>query len=231
MIVIVGNPGWRPSDPSGPAGRTCEVGMAAAARGSAVEIVGRAGEDPDGDALMLALARAGIGHVAVLRDPAHATAIVDETPGDDALAADDDGLGPDDDPAGPGAGSPAARPATGGPPLEPADVSLGLHYLTTYRVLVVADDAPSSIGPVATEAATFAGAHLVLLVPPTVAAADLPEAGPAVTVLAAPAEHDEGAFARLVGGYAAALDAGSDPSAAFSAAVSDVGWEALEPSA
>jgi hypothetical protein len=179
---------------------------------------------------MLALARAGIGHVAVLRDPAHATAIVDETAVDDTLATDD-GLGPGDDPAGPGAGGPAPKPAIDGPPLEPADVSLGLQYLTTYRVLVVADDAPSSIGPVATEAATFAGAHLVLLVPPTVAPADLPEGGPAVTVLAAPAEHDEGAFARLVGGYAAALDAGSNPSAAFSSAISDVGWEALEPSA
>lgn len=231
MIVIVGNPGWRASDPAGPAGRTCEVGLAAAACGSSVEIVGRAGEDRDGDALMLALARAGIGHVAVLRDPAHATATVAETPGDDTLAADDDDVGSDDDPAKPGAAGPASGPATGGPPLEPADVSLGLQYLTTFRVLVVADDVPPSIGPVAAEAASFAGAHLVLLVPADVAAADLPEAGPTVTVLAAPAEHDEGAFARLVGTYAAALDAGSDPSAAFSTAVSDVGWEALEPSA
>ena len=32
--------------------------------------MGRAGDDPAGDALMLALASAGIGHVAVLRDVA-----------------------------------------------------------------------------------------------------------------------------------------------------------------
>ena len=44
--------------------------MAAAAPRAAVEIVGRVGDDPDGDALMIALARAGVGHVAVLRDPA-----------------------------------------------------------------------------------------------------------------------------------------------------------------
>ena len=62
--------------------------------------------------------------------------------------------------------------------------------------------------PVAVEAAGFAGAHLVLLVsgdPSSGAAAlTLP---PDATVLAVPAD-DEGAFATLVGAYAAALDFG-----------------------
>jgi hypothetical protein len=195
VIVIVGNPGWRARDPVGPAGRTCEIALAAAARGSGVEIVGRAGDDRDGDALMVALAKGGVGHVAVLRDAAHPTGI-------DADA----------------------------PVLEPADVSLGLQYLTTYHVLVVADDVPDAVVPVAMEAAGFAGAHLVLLVPvgPAGAVRATPAAADA-TVLAAPKGDDDGAFARLVGVYAAEVDGGTDPAAAFAAAVASAGWEALEP--
>ena len=41
-----------------------------------MEIVARAGDDATGDALMIALSRAGIGHVAVLRDPSHPTPIL-----------------------------------------------------------------------------------------------------------------------------------------------------------
>ena len=76
MIVVVGGLGWRQGDPAGPAGRACEVALAAAAAGARVEIVARAGDDATGDALMLALSRAGIGHVAVLRDPSHPTPIL-----------------------------------------------------------------------------------------------------------------------------------------------------------
>ena len=197
MIVIVGNPGWRVRDPVGPVGRTCEIALAAAGRGSGVEIVGRVGDDRAGDALMVALAKAGVGHVAVLRDPSHPT-----------------GVGTDP------------------PLLEPADVSLGLQYLTTFRVLVVADDVPAAVVPVAVEAAGFAGAHLVLLVPAGPAGGTRETtAGGDATVLAAPKGDDDGAFARLVGAYAAGIDGGADPAGAFSAAVAAVGWEALEPSA
>ena len=38
-----------------------------------VQLVGRVGEDPAGEATLLALARDGIGHVATLRDPARPT--------------------------------------------------------------------------------------------------------------------------------------------------------------
>ena len=48
--------------------------------------------------------------------------------------------------------------------------------------------------------------------------------------LAAPSE-DVGAFAAVVGGYAAAVDAGTAPGTAFSAAVASAGWEAVDPSA
>ena len=41
---------------------------------------------------------------------------------------------------------------------------------------------------------------------------------------------DEGAFATLVGAYAAALDSGAEPAAAFAGAVGAVGGEALQAS-
>ena len=82
--------------------------------------------------------------------------------------------------------------------------------------------------PVAIEAAGFTGAHLILLTP---AGAEPPEATGDVTVLAVPAAGDDGAFASLVGAYAAGLDGGADPAAAFATAVGRAGWEALEPSA
>ena len=113
--------------------------------------------------------------------------------------------------------------------LDAADVSLGLHYLTAFGVLVLTDDVPPPAIPVAVEAAGFAGAHLVLLVsgdPPSGAALTLPSDA---TVLAVPAD-DEGAFATLVGAYAAALDSGAEPAAAFAGAVGAVGGEALSAS-
>ena len=224
MIVVVGGLGWRQGDPAGPAGRACEVALAAVAAGAQVEIVARAGDDATGDALMLALARAGIGHVAVLRDPSHPTPILP------AL-----GTVTDDDPAdlaSEAAAEPARRQDAGviGPVLDAADVSLGLHYLTAFGVLVVTDDVPAPAVPVAVEAAGFAGAHLVLLVSgdPSSGAAALTLPADA-TVLAVPAD-DEGAFATLVGAYAAALDSGAEPAAAFAGAVGAVGGEALQAS-
>ena len=225
MIVVVGGLAWQQGDPAGPAGRACEIALAAAAAGARVEIVARAGDDPTGDALMLALARAGIGHVAVLRDPSRPTPVVAPR-----MPADDDE--PADAVADAEAESVAPPPnQAAGPTLDAADVSLGLHYLTAFGVLVVTDDVPAAAVPVAADAAAFAGAHLVLLVPgdasPGSGASVLP---PDATVLAVPAD-DEGAFAALVGAYAAALDSGAEPAAAFNVAVGAVGGEALEPSA
>lgn len=212
MIVIVGGLAWRQGDQPAPAGRACEIALAAAALGARVEVVGRTGDDPTGDAVMLALVRAGIGHVAVLRDPSRPTPVI-ESP---AVTEDE----PTDDPPAP---APAASP---GPALDAGDVSLGLQYLTAFAVLVVTDDVPSAAIPVAVEAAGFTGAHLILLAPPGADAPDVPD--PA-TILAAPAEADDGAFARLVGAYAAGLDRGTEPARAFAEAVDAAGWEALEP--
>jgi sugar/nucleoside kinase (ribokinase family) len=210
MIVVVGSPAWRPAEPAGPAGRTCEIALAAAAAGARVELVGRIGDDRAGDALVLALAGSGVGHAAVLRDPARATPLAATAPEPDTL----DVFGEE----------PPPRVATDGtaPRLQPADVSLGLSYLTAFAVLVAADDAPLEVLPACVAGASFAGAHLVVLLPAAdPAPADLPAAA---TVLAAPGP-DDGAFGALVGTYAAGLDAGREPADAFRAATSGIGWE------
>ena len=232
MIVVVGAPAWRAADPAAPAGRACEVAIAAAQRGARVELVGRTGDDPAGDQLLLALTQAGVGHVAMLRDPARGTPIIEaEVEADLEPGAGSTG-GPDpaaDDerpaaPAAPATGAPASDRV---PVLEPADVSLGLGYLTAFGVLVVTDDVPEAVVPASIEAAGFTGAHLVLLVQAGgVVPGSLPGAS---TVLAAPAGNDGGAFAALVGAYAASLDAGVAPADAFAAATGDAGWEALRP--
>jgi hypothetical protein len=188
------------------------VALAAAERGSAVELIGRAGDDHAGDALVLALARAHVGHVALLRDPARPTPIIAGATDDElSVTSSDDGIV-------------AARvPATlTGPILEPADVSLGLRYLPAYDVIVVTDDVAADVIPVAAEAAEFATAHLVVLVgegspPPDRLPAD-------ALVLQAPADDPDGAFANLVGAYAAALASGQSPAEAFTAA-RGASWE------
>jgi sugar/nucleoside kinase (ribokinase family) len=222
MIAVVGSLAWRAAAPAGPAGRGCAIALAATARGARVEVVGRAGDDPDGDALMLALARAGVGHAAVLRDPVRSTPVVVPAPDE----ADEAALSVHDRPPGPG-----AMPAPG-PRLDPADVALALRYLDSYAVLVLADDVLRDAVTAAVEAAAFAGARLVVLVAPgEPVPLDLP---PDATVLAAPDGVDAaetGAFEALVGAYAAALDRGATPEEAFSAATGDTGWEALAPSA
>jgi hypothetical protein len=191
------------------------VAIAAARRGAGVELVGRAGDDPPGDALLVALSRAGVGHVAVLRDPVRATPVVEPSPVDESL------LGAERAPV----------PLVGerGPRLEPADVALGLSYVDAYTVLVVTDDVPAMALPAAVEAAAFAGAQLVVIVPPGRPAPTVIPAG--ATVLAAPDEADDGEFATLVGEYAAALDRGMGPAEAFAVATGAAGWEALGPRA
>jgi hypothetical protein len=44
------------------------------------------------------------------------------------------------------------------------------------------------------------------------------------TVLEAPSNGADGAFAAMVGRYAAALDRGEDPAAAFGQATDEAGW-------
>jgi hypothetical protein len=213
VIVVVGNPAWNPGPLPGPGGRAASIALAAAEAGARVELMGRIGDDAAGDALVIALARAAVGHAAVLRDPVRPTLLVAAPD-----AADDDVIGSLDQAGDP---RPAGSASPGGPSLGPADVSLGLRYLTGFEVLVVADDAPAIVVPACVEAAAFAGAHLVVAV---AASAPVPDGlPPDATVLQAPDDAGE-AFARLLGRYAAALDGGVEPAVAFATATGD-GWE------
>jgi sugar/nucleoside kinase (ribokinase family) len=204
VIVVVGSLAWRDAPAPGPAGRACGIAIAAAARGATAEVVGRVGDDPRGDSLVIALARAGVGHAAVLRDPTRETPVL--TP-----------IGEPEDPDPFADDAPTSvPPATDRPRLAPADVGLGLQYLTSFGVLVVADDVPPDAVPACVEGAGFAGAHLVVLVP---AGRPLPDDLPAdATILEAPDGGDDLAFITLVGEYAAALDGGMAPAEAFAAA-------------
>ena len=74
MIIVLGRPAIA-DGPAGPVpvGLACSIAVAAAAAGGTVELVGSIGDDPAGDAAAIGLARAGVGHAALLRIPAVAT--------------------------------------------------------------------------------------------------------------------------------------------------------------
>jgi hypothetical protein len=237
MIVVIGLPAYAGSagGEESVGGLAVDVAAAAAVLGSSVELVGKVGDDGAGDAVVLALGRLGVGHAALLRDPARSTPVLsavavatepeaadgaaDALAGAaltaDALAGDraDDGprveveLLPAD---------PAARPG-----LEAGDISLALRYLAEARVVVLAEPLPEVAVAAVVEGATFAGARLVVLLPPGAASPALP---PEVTLLEAPAV-DDGSFGRVVGAFAAGLDAGAEPAAAFAEAVRASGWQ------
>jgi ribokinase len=226
MIVIVGSMTWRTAAPVGPAGRACAIALAAVASGATVEVVGRVGDDPAGDALLLALSRAGVGHAAVLRDPSRPTPVAVPV-----VVADDPESPLDEVLADRAAGTRLAVWADG-PRLEAADVDLAIRYLDPSGVLVITDEVSLDTLAAAVEVGRFAGTRLVvLLAPGTRRGGALPAGLPAdATVLAAPDDGAEpGAFEALVGAYAAALDRGIAPEAAFAAAAG-AGWEALAAS-
>jgi len=212
VIVIVGSPVGRLVDGRVETGGIAACAAEAAARaGAGVQVVGRIGDDPDADRLLLTLATGGVGHVAILRDPARATPIEP----DPALDVDPD----DDDPA----------PATATSPLEldAADVELGLRYLTDYRVVVLVPPVRSEVLAVVADAARWAAAHLVVVT--DAADASIGSLPADAIVLEAPDADPDGAFATLLGRLAAALDGGADPAAAFRNAVSEAGWAVAAP--
>jgi len=211
-------------------GLAAGIARAAAAAGTEVQLIGKLGDDAAGDAVLFALARDAIGHIALLRDAGRATPIAPPAP----LGADpadvepiaellaDLLVAPEAADGGRVSGSEAtARPAPG-LALEPADISLGLRYLREFRVLVAADPLDEPSAAVVAEAAAFAGAALVVIAPrgqatsPTLAAA---------IVLEAPETDPDGAFAALVGHLATALDRGVEAAEAFRSATAEGGWE------
>lgn len=210
VIVVVGSLVCRPVDggAADAAGRSVAIARAARAAGAEVQVVGKVGDDAAGDALVVALGREGIGHAAVLRDPAHPT----------PLAA--------------GASGETAHDSAG-PTLEAADLELALRYLPGIRVVVAAEPLEPAVAGVLAAGASWAGARLVAVVGGAGPAAERTDgAGLAAelpddaTLLAEPSSDPGGAFSLLVGRYAAGLDAGEDPAAAFRAAAAGVGWEA-----
>lgn len=210
MIVVVGNPIARAPDAGGGlAGIPAQAAAAAARAGATVQLVGKAGEDRAGDDLMLALARAGVGHVALMRDPSHPTPIV-------AAAVDDDET-PDASIAS--LADPAAEPPqvipvdpSERPSLDAADVELALRYLPDYTTLVVAEPQPDAVVAIVAEAASFTGAAFVLVVD----GAGGGSAPPASAVaFENPPTDPDGAFATMLGELAAAIDRGTPVDAAF----------------
>jgi hypothetical protein len=227
VIVIVGRPGWRSADPPGPAGRASSVALAAAARGARVELVGRVGEDPAGEALLIALAHAGVGHAAVLRDPTRPTQIVPPPPA--RFPGDEDAPSPLAEPEPiPAAGSDADASAAAR--LEGPDVDLAIKYIEPSGVMVITDDVPAEALAAAVSAAAYAQLGLVVLVAPGGRAARSEPTGlpDDATVIAAPdgGADGDGAFEALVAAYAAELDAGTVAAQAFTAAQVATGWEA-----
>jgi hypothetical protein len=220
VIVVVGLPAYADS----PDGERCagglvvEVAAAARRRGGTVELVGKVGNDGAGDAVVVALGRLGVGHAALLRDPALPTPVLV------AAAADDDAAEVDAD--GPEARLfPEARllpeDAAARPALDAADIDLALKFLPGASVIALAEALPEAAVTVAVEGAAFAGARLIVLVP---SGATPPTVPAEATVLEAPFD-DDGSFGRLVGIFAGALDAGVEPAAAFAEAVAAAGWE------
>jgi hypothetical protein len=137
VIVVVGRPGAR-IDAEGtfvPAGVAAEAAMAIAAAGSEVEVVGSIGDDDAGDAVAVALSRAGVRHTAMLRDPAGTTLLT------------------------------AAAPTATPPRLDARDLDLGLRYIPDCRVIILAEPLPAEAERVAIDAAAYHGATLVALVP------------------------------------------------------------------
>ena len=204
MIVVVGNPIARAAQLGGGVeGTPARAAIVAARAGADVQLVGKAGDDPLGDSILLSLAAAGVGHAAVLRDPSHPTPLAVPRSEEAAIPA----LGDDD------AGALAIVPedAADRPSLDAADVELALRYLPDHRAIVVAEPQPASVVSVVGEAASYAGSALVLVVAPGFA-------GPApdgALVVESPASDPDGAFAGILGELAASLDGGVSPSDAF----------------
>ena len=208
MIAVIGTPRLQGQGADADvAGLAASIAVAAAAAGSRVELVGKIGDDPAGDAALIAFNRHGVGHVATLRDPARMTPVV--PPVDDPADVDMDA----DPGAEPAAGDPGAEAAVAAPVLEAADVGLAMRYLPELAVIVTVHVAPEVVAE-AVAAADWARTSLIVVVDP---AADPPDGLPTGAVAIAVADHDElGAGAgAAIGTYAAALDRGDAADAAY----------------
>jgi hypothetical protein len=234
MIVIVGSPIAAPATHGiGAGGLGAAIAIAAAREGAAVEVVGRVGEDAAGDQVLLALAAARVGHVAILREPGRPTPAappgVGESPSPDgpalgeALVAED-AFGDEAIGANATGDHRAIEQEPAGLSVDAADLELALRYVPDYRVLVLAADLDPTARSAVVAATAWSGAQLVALLAAGAAADDLPETA---TVLERPPSDPDGAFAAMVAAYAVALDGGSAPADAFAAAQRSGAWAAV----
>ena len=236
VIVVVGSPWARlEEDRVVATGLAVGVARAAAATGAVVQLVGRIGEGPIGDGVLVDLGRAGIAHVASLRSAAEPTPL-EALPGPAASAGGDDAdpgdlLIADDSPAEELLTvEPQGRTdrPIGMPGLDAADLELALRYLGEFRVVILAEAVEAAAAQAVAEAAGYAGATLISIVADADARAALPDALDGAIVIETPGGDPDGAFARLVAGLAAALDRGDAPDAAFRSAVTAAGWARSE---
>jgi len=234
MIVVVGLPAYTDEDGEHCAGGLAvEIAAEATRRGSRVELAGKVGSDGPGDSVVVALGRMGVGHAALLRDPARPTPLLtNDTPDADTADATVGEVAAADAAAAGVPGSELGASADHGrllpddpnlrPALEAGDVEMALRYLTGPSVVVVAEGLAPSALAAAVQGAAFSEAKLVVLAEPgATSLAGIPDAA---TVLEKPLA-DDGSFARLVGAFAASLDAGADPAKAFRDGVAASGWE------
>ena len=218
MIVVIGALGLRGTiDEPIPDGLAPEIACAAAAAGARVELISKAGDDPAGDAVLLALARAGVGHVATLRDPARLTPVRarPDEPTDPADPSLDEGAGGRTEARSDAAGDATAdpqEPARDAPPtLDAADIALALRYLTDFEVLVAVHPSADLLAE-AVAAAGWGGARVVVVVEPDT---DVPPGVPADALVVAAASDDAEGVGARVGRYVAALSRGDDAAAAY----------------
>jgi sugar/nucleoside kinase (ribokinase family) len=220
VIVVIGQPVLRDTaegDLAGgvAVGSAARIAITAAGAGHSVQLVAKIGEDPEGDAVMLALARGRVGHVTVSRDAGiatpHVSQAVDEGRDTGALeAADSAELAPE-------------GPRDAASTLDAADIDLALRYLTDFTVVVLAVRADEATVRVVEEATRWAGSRLIVVVP---AGGFVPDGLPHDSIVfEAPDSDPDGVFAAFVGSFAAALDDGSEPEVAFRSSVEGLGWE------
>ncbi len=221
MIVIVGQPILAIDAANEPRliGLGAAIAAGAVGAGAPVQFVGKLGDDPAGDAAVLALGRIGIGHAAMVRDAARPTPVwrpeADQAVGD---AADGDARDAEDSLDGDGwldeAASIEPRDPAAWPQLDVADVELALRYLPDVSVVVVVEPGPGVVAVVSVEAAA-ASAHVVAVLGPDPGDIDLDRLPPDALVIGAPQGEDPASFAMFVGRYAALVDGGMAPARAF----------------
>lgn len=203
MIVVIGSIRLRGSGADADAaGLAAKIAIAAAGADARVEVITRVGDDPAGDAVLLALARHKVGHVAVLRDAGSATEMVAER--DDAASPDPDAS---DD-----------RTAMRGSVLEPADANLALRYLPELDV-IVAVHLDAAVLAEAVAAASWADTSLIVVVP---TGTGVPPGLPADAITLELDDSDDSSAGGPIGRYAAALDRGDAARDAYDALIASV---------